>query len=153
MNVKQLIMEEFERPCCIRGYHVYQEVWTAAVGEELVCEREPHNSHDRYAVAVKRMGIIISHLPRKLLKHCSLFLRRGGSIFSRVSERRRYSHDLLQGGLEIPCTLLFKHCDKPKKLLSKQKQASTDIATTNYSHIMLSYHFSFAKSLILKYWY
>ena len=41
-------MEEFERPCCIRGYHVYQAVWTAAVGEELVCEREPHNSHDRY---------------------------------------------------------------------------------------------------------
>ena len=56
VNVKQLIMEEFERPCCIRGYHIYQEVWTAAVGEELVCERKPHNSHRRYAVAVKRIG-------------------------------------------------------------------------------------------------
>ena len=32
VNVNQPIMEEFERPCCIRGYHVYQEVWTAAVG-------------------------------------------------------------------------------------------------------------------------
>ena len=31
VNVKQLIMEEFERPCCIRGYHIYQEVWTAGV--------------------------------------------------------------------------------------------------------------------------
>ena len=48
VNVKQLIMEEFERSCCIRGYHIYQEVWTAAVGEELVCEREPHNSQDCY---------------------------------------------------------------------------------------------------------
>ena len=57
-----------QRPCCIRGYHIYQEVWAAAIGEELVCERKPHNSDDRYAVAVKRMGIIISHLPRKLLK-------------------------------------------------------------------------------------
>ena len=37
MSVNQLVMEEFERPCCIRGYHVYQELWTAAVGEELVC--------------------------------------------------------------------------------------------------------------------
>ena len=56
----------------------------AAVGEELVCEREPHNCHDRYAVAVKRTGIIIGHLPRKLSKQCSLFLRRGGSIFCMV---------------------------------------------------------------------
>ena len=29
-------MEEFERACCIRGYHEYKEVWEAAVGEELV---------------------------------------------------------------------------------------------------------------------
>ena len=35
---------------------MYQEVWTAADGEELVCEREPHDSHNNYAVAVKRMG-------------------------------------------------------------------------------------------------
>ena len=35
-------MEEFfERKCCIRGYHVYKEEWEAAVGEVLVCEREP----------------------------------------------------------------------------------------------------------------
>ena len=81
----------------------------AGVGDELVCEREPHNSHDRYAVAVKKMGIIIGHLPRKLLKLCSLFLRRGGSIFCTVSGGRRYSHYLLQAGLEIPCILLFKH--------------------------------------------
>ena len=27
-------MEEvFERKCCIRGYHIYEEVWEAAVGE------------------------------------------------------------------------------------------------------------------------
>ena len=100
-----------------------------AVGEELVCEREPHNSHDRYDVAVKRLGIVIGHLPRKLAKRCSLFLRRGGSIICTVSGERRYSHDLLQGGLEIPCTLLFKHkpkeVQKIKKLLSKT--SSTDI--------------------------
>ena len=39
MDVKQLIMEEFERPYCIRGYHIYQEVWTAAVDKELACDR------------------------------------------------------------------------------------------------------------------
>ena len=31
----------------------YKEVWEAAVGESLVCEREPENASDRYPVAVK----------------------------------------------------------------------------------------------------
>ena len=26
-------MGEYERDCCVRGYHVYQEIWEAAVGE------------------------------------------------------------------------------------------------------------------------
>ena len=124
-------MDEFERPCCIRGYHVYQEVWVAAVGEELVCEREPDNSHDRYAVAVKRTGIIIGHLPRKLSKLCSLFLRRGGIILCTVSGERRHSHDLPQGGLEVPCTLLFKHKPKEvyklKKLLSRTEKLKLEL--------------------------
>ena len=34
----------FERKCCIRGYHVYKEVWEAVVGEALVCKGEPENS-------------------------------------------------------------------------------------------------------------
>ena len=118
-------MEEFERACCIRGYHEYKEVWEAAVGEELVCEREPQNAHDRYAVAVTRRGIIVGHLPRKLSRLCSLFLRRGGAILCTVTGGRKYSVDLPQGGLEIPCILLFKHnpkeLNKMKKFISKAK--------------------------------
>ena len=49
----EITMETFERELCVRGYHVYQRIWTAAVGEVLHCEREPTNSRDRYAVAVK----------------------------------------------------------------------------------------------------
>ena len=44
---------------CICGYHVYEKVWAATVGEALVCEREPKNSSNRYAVAVKNEGTII----------------------------------------------------------------------------------------------
>ena len=29
---------EFGRDCCIRGYHVYKEIWQAAIGEELECD-------------------------------------------------------------------------------------------------------------------
>ena len=39
---------------CIRGYHVYKEVWTAVFGEELYTEREFGNVVDRYAVTVMK---------------------------------------------------------------------------------------------------
>ena len=44
---------------CVRGYHIYQDIREAAVGETLVCLREPQNSHDRYAVAVKMNGTVL----------------------------------------------------------------------------------------------
>ena len=73
------VMEKFFKRNCFHGYHVYKTVWEATVGEVLVCEREPKNSSDRYAVAVKNEGTIIEHLPRKLPRVCSLFLRRGST--------------------------------------------------------------------------
>ena len=72
-------MEKFFERNCIRGYQVYKKVWAATVGEALVCEREPKNPSDRYAVVVKNEGTIIEHLPRKLSHVCSLFLRRGST--------------------------------------------------------------------------
>ena len=57
-------MEELhvlERRCCIRGYHVYKELWAAGLGEVLTCEREPDNASDRYAVAVSTMDNSIIH--------------------------------------------------------------------------------------------
>ena len=32
---------EMEIPSCVRGYHVYKDIWAAAVGELLMCSREP----------------------------------------------------------------------------------------------------------------
>ena len=50
-------MNTFETPCCVRGYHIYKDIWTAAVGEILFCVREPTNASDRYAVAVTRPAL------------------------------------------------------------------------------------------------
>ncbi len=36
----------------VRGYHTYQSVWTAVVGEELPCQLETVNPRDPFAVAV-----------------------------------------------------------------------------------------------------
>lgn len=114
---------EFSRLSSIRGYHVYKDSWEATVGESLVCEREPSNAEDRYAVSVKKGESIVGHLPRNISRICSLFLRRGGTIECTVTGGRRYSHDLVQGGLEIPCLLIFKskptEVNKLKKLWKK----------------------------------
>ena len=36
----------------IRGYHVYQRIWTPHVGEEATTVRESGNQHDRFTVVV-----------------------------------------------------------------------------------------------------
>ena len=92
-----------ERNCCVRGYYVYKDLWKAVIDEELECKRETTNSKDRYAVAVFKNGEIVGHLPRMISRVCSLFIRRGRVIICRVTGRQRYSSDLPQGGLEIPC--------------------------------------------------
>ena len=47
-------LEEIRVDVCVRGQHIYKDIWHAVVGEVLVCEREPNNFQDRYAVAVKK---------------------------------------------------------------------------------------------------
>jgi len=42
----------YEWSSYVRGYHVYQTMWTPAVGETLRLAVEPTNSHDIYAVAL-----------------------------------------------------------------------------------------------------
>ena len=51
---------------------MYQQIWTAVVGEVLSCVREPGNAHDRYAVAVMKNGKKIGHLPKKVSPYPSL---------------------------------------------------------------------------------
>ena len=115
----------------VRGYHVYQDIWDASVSEELPCQREPGNSHDPFAVAIVRAGVTVGHVPRKLSSTCSLFIRRGGSIRCRVTGSRHFSEDLPQGGLEIPCLLIFqgsmKDAMKAEKVVRSALSAS-DIA-------------------------
>ena len=50
---------ELWRECCVRGYHVYQRIWDAAIGEVLDCDREPDNAVDHYAL--KRSSCLFNH--------------------------------------------------------------------------------------------
>ena len=138
----------------IRGYHVYQTIWSSPyVGEELECRREPGNSHDPHAVAmmkvISRASAVVGHVPFDISSICSIFIRRGGSIISHVTGSRCYSSDLEKGCLEIPCKLVFsieseKEANKTRKrleatlsivvamdTLSIRDTSTTDLATDN----------------------
>ena len=93
---------------CVRGYHVYKQIWQASIGEELECRRQISNVVDRYAVCTMKDDEIVGHLPQKISRLCSLFLCRGGSIRCQITGNRRHSVDLPQGGLELPCILIMK---------------------------------------------
>ena len=46
----------------VRGYHEYQDIWTAASGEKLKCARDIGNRSDLFAVAVVKNEKTIGHL-------------------------------------------------------------------------------------------
>jgi len=119
-------MEETYLRSCVRGFHVYSTIWNPTLGEILPCRRELTNVTDRYAVAVLESGTIVGHLPRKFSKIFSLFIRRGGNITCEITGRRRYSRDLVQGGMEVPCKLVLRSTHKEVKkfkiLIARRKK-------------------------------
>ena len=65
---------------CIRGYHVYKDIWDPGLGESVRCEREDRNPQDPYAVGLKKddsHDTTVGHVPRTISCICMLFLRRG----------------------------------------------------------------------------
>ena len=78
------------------------------------CVREAGNQSDPYAVSVikPQNELTIGHLPRKISSLCSMFLQQSGSISCILTGPKCFSHDLPQGGLEIPCQLKFTGNEK-----------------------------------------
>ena len=137
----------------IRGYHIYKNIWPSPVAEErLQCEREVGNSHDPMSVAVKKLidgeSTIVGHVPRRISPLCSAFIRKGGSITCIVDGPRRYSADLPQGGLELPCKLMFiapnlLECKKMEKLV----RSSLEMSHLEPQSVSIKYHPAISKSV------
>ena len=94
----------------VRGYHEYQAIWSDPyVGEELIYEREV--GIHRLWHSKKKLMVTFGLLAMCLEEYrpAAVFIRRGGrsSIKCLITGSRRHSSDLLQGGLEIPCILIF----------------------------------------------
>ena len=110
----------------VRGHHVYKDIWSPEIGEILQCQIDSYNIHDMYAVAVKRDGIsIVGHVPRTISTPCHLFLRKGSNITCEITGSREFSRDLPQGGLDVPCHLIFE-ASKDLKLIDKVKKVMDD---------------------------
>ena len=96
---------EIEVNSFIRGYHVYKDMWTPFIREELILRREPDDVKDRSAVVVVKDGQIVGHIPLNISAVVSCFLQRLNKGFAivtgdRVNRGAGY-------GLEVPCTYKF----------------------------------------------
>ena len=63
------------------------------MGEVLVCEREVGNQHDRYAVALKKHGEIVGHVPQNLSRPCYYGMLAGCRMHGRVAGARGNTRD------------------------------------------------------------
>ena len=105
-------------------HHIYKDRWCPHIDEELDCQQERHNYHDPFAVSVIKGSVIIGHVPKQISAICYAFLGKHNlSIPCKITGSRRYSHDLPQGGMEVPCTLTFQgqkvFVEKARKMLTK----------------------------------
>ena len=44
-----LVMDTLEGECYISGYHIYEHIWEATIGEVLDCRREPSQNGEIYS--------------------------------------------------------------------------------------------------------
>ena len=78
----------YEFDSFIRGYHVYQHIWTPVEGETYSCTREPGNEQDCNAVAVTYEDRGVGHIPLVISKYISLFLTLPESFYeTKVTEK------------------------------------------------------------------
>ena len=113
-------MEMFQIESC--------DICNPSSGEELTCSRDTENTKDPFAVAVKHRTAIVGHVPRKISAACALFIARKGTISCTIAGSRRFSADLPQGGLGVPCVFTFigdsKDIIKIKKLVCHPRKTT-----------------------------
>ena len=95
-SFRMKIMEMHMVESCVRGFHVYQDIWTPITGKCLSCQMEDSNAFDPYAVAIRKGANIIGHVPRKISAACSLFIQRGkGTPNKRLLNGRKVTEILM----------------------------------------------------------
>jgi hypothetical protein len=76
--------------------------------------------------------MVVGHIPRSISTVCYIFLGKPRStITCKVTGDKRYSRDLPQGGLVIPCQLEFKGEESAVNKVQKMLSADSQLANIN----------------------
>lgn len=93
----------------VRGFHFYKSIWAPKKSEVLSCEHEENNPYDLFAIKTcQENGRIVGHLPIEISRITKFLLDRGAKIQAELRETHYRRSPLVQGGLEIPCTLIIR---------------------------------------------
>ena len=65
-DIRIIVVRNNEVLSYVKGYHVYENVWTSCLEEQVQGETETNNGVDKYAVAVKNDGKIVGDLPGRI---------------------------------------------------------------------------------------
>ena len=91
--------------------------------------QEVGNGHDPFAMSVGATihgkltkFDIVGHIPCEVSHFCHYFVSCEGFIEARVRESKYRPSPILNGGLEIPITLIIKKVTAPGKFLKKWKK-------------------------------
>ena len=136
--------------CGLRGFHVYKEVWSPIVGEQLKfkCCHERNNCYDRYAIAAtKRLrGRLADSCPEKFPEQHA-FSTFSYSACAKVIDKNHRRSPLVQGGLEIPVQVTTEmDLERNKAILEKYKQ----IVVSNYKEPGMDGNFDDCTKEVLK---
>ena len=107
----------------IRGFHVYKAIRQPEEGEKLISEHEENNKYDLFAIKVCRPldRKIVDDLPIAISRITRFIIARGVIVEAQLTAAHYRRSPLVQGGLEIPCSLTFKMpaTKKSSELLKK----------------------------------
>ena len=88
-----------------------EKIWTSFIGKEMSCKGEADNIHDMYVVAVIKKIAKTSNCsrssPQANFDSWSLIFEKNKYNHLSYYQWPQYSIDLPQGGLEVPCKLIF----------------------------------------------
>ena len=108
----------------IKGYHVYQDVWSPELQEMLSAVPEPRNIVEKYAVSVQRDDEVVGHLMKgksgRFAKTIFYFLRADKKNDCTVVVTGKAINRGDGEGMQVPCTLNFKGHRKWIDILKKE---------------------------------
>ena len=71
------------------GHHMYKDIWTPTLSEELSMTTEPENYHDKYVVKVLKDNEVVGHVPSDISKYCTSAFLCGRTIKCEIAGKRQ----------------------------------------------------------------